>query len=247
MAFRAQLYSVLKPKLQQWHELSSTDNLDELCRLFSDFAKKPLSVKMLLTVLGLQCEMLDSAPRSDSHVISFEQLSKLFVTGVQPTDTHEFLQEVLDRHISALSQEKCTKENDPAGTEPELLPAPPLPFPPPAQPHEQIAQRSSSHDSPRDRRMSICGSVSTAHSEDRHTECKEEAAARRAAERQQEWCRYSLLLASVEDGPNIGNATIRAMCENLRHPSVVIKRRTLDELEQLVEPLKCQLPMKATM
>ena len=81
--------------------------------------------------------------------------------------------------------------------------------------------------------MSVCGSVSTAHSEDRHTECKEEAAARRAAERQQEWCRYSLMLASVEDGRNIGNATIRAMCENLRQPSVVIKRRTLDELEQL--------------
>ena len=65
---------------------------------------------------------------------------------------------------------------------------------------------------------------------------------RRAAERQQEWCRYSLMFASSrEDGHSIGNATITGVCENLRQPSVCVKRRTLDDLEVLLSRSDLQM------
>ena len=82
MAFRAKLYAALKVKLMEWHVLSAEDNMEELSLLFSDFAKRKLPPSLLLKMLGLQREVLDSAARPDGHVISFEMTSRLFVSGV---------------------------------------------------------------------------------------------------------------------------------------------------------------------
>ncbi len=82
MAFRAKLYAALKVKLLAWHALSAEDNMEELSQLFSDFAKRKLPPSLLLKMLGLQREVLDSAARTDGHVISFEMTSRLFVSGV---------------------------------------------------------------------------------------------------------------------------------------------------------------------
>jgi hypothetical protein len=51
MAYKAELYRALRPKLLEWHTLSSPDNLDELAKLFSGFARKPLERKLMLGMI----------------------------------------------------------------------------------------------------------------------------------------------------------------------------------------------------
>jgi hypothetical protein len=96
---RTELYRAMKPKLLEWHTLSSHDNLDELATLFSAFAKKPIHRQTLLSVL-------DSTSNPGSSVISFDQLSKLFVAGVRATDTREILEAVLDDLIFLQKKDK---------------------------------------------------------------------------------------------------------------------------------------------
>lgn len=199
---------------------------DELQTLFSDFAKKKIAPAMLFKVLGIQREVLEHAPRPDGHAISFEQVSKLFVTGVQQTDTIEELEAVLDRHIARIAEERhgglaapaqshighVGREEGHDGRHPEHTLPPAL--------SEQRAESIS--------REAVS---SVEQFEERRTESREEAAKRRAVERQQEWCRYSLLVASGLDGDNVGNASVRAICSNLAQDSDFVRRSTLDEME----------------
>jgi hypothetical protein len=234
MAFRAKLYSALKPKLMKWHSLSADDNLEELALLFSDFAKRELAPSLLLKMLGLQREVLDSEPRPDGHLISFETTSRLFLSGVQASDTLEELQAVLEKHISRL--EACRQE---AKAAPALVQTPPQrpKLTIPAQPRAASTPPSGLVGlQPPSPMCSISASIiSSDQGDERHHGLSaKENAKRRDAERLQERCRYSLMLASREDGAAVGNATIRTMCENLRQPSPVVVKRTLDELELLL-------------
>ena len=154
---------------------------------------------------------------------------------VQQTDTLEELEAVLDKHIARLQERREARET-PAEKQHAAAPeqALPPPLPPtitiPAQP--PAATPTGGQVQPPSPMCSISASIlSSDHGDERHAQSSEESAKRRAAERQQEWCRYSLMLASAEDGAAVGNATIRAMCENLRQRSPVIVKRTLDELE----------------
>ena len=79
---------------------------DEVRILFSEFAKKTIAPAMLFKVLETPREELKHAPRPDGHVISFEHVSKLFVTGVQETDSIEELEAILDRHIARMREER---------------------------------------------------------------------------------------------------------------------------------------------
>ena len=118
MAFKAELYRALKPKLLEWHTLSSPDNVDELAKLFSGFARKPLDRQLLLGILGIHRELLDSTSNPDLHVISFEQVSKLFVSGVQATATLEFLEAVLDEHILQRKEDKKKQHHEGVAQQP---------------------------------------------------------------------------------------------------------------------------------
>jgi len=232
MAFRAKYYTALKSKLQAWHDLCPEDNLDELEILFSHFAKKKISPAMLFKVLGIEREALDHAPRPDGHVISFDQVSKLFVTGVQPTDTVEELGGILDNRIASMGGQGQGHVR--SNGEHETLAAAETPAPAAGFSLVEQPVRATSPPlgelPPRPESMSRA-SVSSLDLEERRAESREEAARRRAVERQQEWCRYSLLVASGLDGDNVGDATIRAICSNLAQPSDFVRRNTLDSLE----------------
>jgi hypothetical protein len=55
----------------EWHTLSSPDNLDELAKLFSGFARKPLERKLMLGILGMCQVLLDNNLHlGDLHLIN---------------------------------------------------------------------------------------------------------------------------------------------------------------------------------
>jgi len=159
--------------------------------------------QMLLNVLGLQQEAM-GALNLDGHVISFEQISQLFVRGVQPTDQLEDLVAILDRHI----EKKTTSGDGTEGTqqlekkpEPTTMPrglTPRLTIPAPPQ----VIQLDSAPESPwvngdvprprAERSASVSTSIlSSDHGEDRHAESREEAARRRESKREQEVLKHA--------------------------------------------------------
>lgn len=77
--------------------------MEEVRLLFSDFAGKDLSADTLMQLLAAGHEMQAVARAEDDRKgVSFDQLSKLFVIGVQEKDTAGALGAALDKHIAKL-------------------------------------------------------------------------------------------------------------------------------------------------
>jgi len=110
MAHKQQLLDALKDKLKKFHAATPPANMEEIRELFSDFAGKPLSADTLMTLLAAGHDMEAVARAAgDGKGVSFDQLSKIFVIGVQPTDTAEALGAVLDKHIAKLETSSGSK------------------------------------------------------------------------------------------------------------------------------------------
>ena len=80
--------------------------------VFSDMAKKPLPVKVLISLIGIESDFgieghAHAEPSEQTTSTSFptvtrDQLLRLFMQGVQPTDSVEELAEILKKHIKTL-------------------------------------------------------------------------------------------------------------------------------------------------
>lgn len=114
-----QLFDALKPRLERFHAASSPNNMEEVRALFSDFAGKELSADTLMALLAAGHEMEAVArAEGDGKGVSFDQLSKLFVIGVQEKDTTEALGAALDKHIAKLEAASSEAAAPAAGGQP---------------------------------------------------------------------------------------------------------------------------------
>jgi hypothetical protein len=109
MAHKQQLFDALKPRLEKFHAASSPNNMEEVRLLFSDFAGKALPSETFMSLLAAGHDM-EAVTRAegDQKGISLDQVCKLFVLGVQATDTEDALGKILDMHIAKLESSSST-------------------------------------------------------------------------------------------------------------------------------------------
>ena len=112
MTNKDKILAECKPLLEKLHSLQPTGNMETIRLLFSDMAKKPVPIHVLLSLIGIESELglerptnvepSEQATKSSFPTISRDQLLRLFHQGVQEKDSVDELSGILKTHIEKL-------------------------------------------------------------------------------------------------------------------------------------------------
>ncbi len=117
------IFAECKPLLEKLHSLQPTGNMETIRLLFSDMAKKPLPVKVLISLIGIESDFgIEGHGRGepDEHAtnsfptLTREQLLRLFMAGVQEKDSVEELCSIINSHIKKLEDSGAKPVEPPA-------------------------------------------------------------------------------------------------------------------------------------